>query len=407
MHFEGDNMMSVKRTNRSAVMRTLHNTGSMSRKRLAESIKLTPAAITKIVSEMIEDGIVVEGRALPSGGAGRREVLVELDYHSRCALGIHINRYYAVVSAVWLDGSVIFEESHRLPDYAPAEETVKLLCRRLMELTEEHKLASDCILGIGVAVRGITTMDGRVVRNSYGALDTKNYFLTRRIEQLTGYPTVMANNVRALLAAQMFLTKDEEVRSEFFLRCEDGIGGAFSINKQIWMGGSGQCSEIGHIPIIRRGGKQCTCGKSGCLETIASASAMRRDALEIMSEERTPVLYNRMSGRDPKSLSVDDVLEAACRGDAEVAAIVDRSVISLAHALKALIYMIDPEKIVLYGRLFENNYFLLRLQSEMREGVDFSHNVAVEKSRYNLQLDSCAAALLMVEHFFNRGGMKE
>ena len=52
MIYEGDNMMGIKRTNRSAALRLLHERGSMSRKRLAESTKLTPAAITKIVGEM-------------------------------------------------------------------------------------------------------------------------------------------------------------------------------------------------------------------------------------------------------------------------------------------------------------------------------------------------------------------
>lgn len=407
MRYEGDNMMDVKRTNRSAVMRILHEMGGMSRKRMAENIKLTPAAITKIVGELIEDGIVREGQALPSGGAGRREVLVELDLQAFCALGIHLNRRQAILSAVWLDGSVIFSEKQILPDFAPAEETVERLCARLMELTAEKGLEREKILGAGVAVRGATAADGESVRNSYGALDTKDYPLVRRVEELTGLPAVMANNVRALLAAQMFLARETELSSQFFLRCEDGIGAALSIDNQIWRGDNEQCSEIGHIPVILRGGKPCSCGKSGCLETIASPSAMREDALAILSEKRTPVLWKRMRGRDPASLHVEDVLEAARHGDAEVAAIVDRAVSSLAQALKAVIYVIDPAKIVLYGRLFESDYYLARLLSEMREGVDAGHTVPIEKSKYNGKLEESAAALLAVEAFYKNGGMME
>ena len=60
MSYEGDNMMGVKRKNRGAALRILHRQGSMSRKRLSEIIKLTPAAITKIVSEMLAEGLLVE-----------------------------------------------------------------------------------------------------------------------------------------------------------------------------------------------------------------------------------------------------------------------------------------------------------------------------------------------------------
>ena len=96
MPYEGDNMMGVKRTNRSAALRVLHESGSMSRKRLSESIKLTPAAITKIVGEMIAEGLLTEGRLLPGSGVGRREVMVELNCHAHTALGIFINLRQAI-----------------------------------------------------------------------------------------------------------------------------------------------------------------------------------------------------------------------------------------------------------------------------------------------------------------------
>ena len=111
MSFEGDNMMGVKRTNRSAALHLLHERGSMSRKRLSESIKLTPAAITKIVGEMIAEGLLTEGSMLPGSGVGRREVMVELNSRARATLGVFINLRQAFVSAVWLDGAVIFPKA--------------------------------------------------------------------------------------------------------------------------------------------------------------------------------------------------------------------------------------------------------------------------------------------------------
>ena len=77
MSYKGDNLMSVKRTNRSVALRALHEKGAMSRKRLAECMNLTPAAITKIVGEMISDGLISEGEMLSSGNAGRREILID------------------------------------------------------------------------------------------------------------------------------------------------------------------------------------------------------------------------------------------------------------------------------------------------------------------------------------------
>ena len=208
MPYEGDNMMGVKRTNRSAALRILHEQGSMSRKRLSESIKLTPAAITKIVGEMIAEGLLSEGSMLPGSGVGRREVMVELNSRARAALGIFINLRQAIVSGVWLDGSVIFSEAFDLPEKAPAEESVRMLCARLTELAEEHALDKERIIGVGVAMRGVTSSDGRVVHNSFGAFDEVDYPICDRVEALTGLPCMMRNNVRALFAAQMFLSPE-------------------------------------------------------------------------------------------------------------------------------------------------------------------------------------------------------
>ena len=405
MLHEGDNMMGVKRTNRSAALRILHEQGSISRKRLAESIKLTPAAITKIVGEMIAEGIVVEGRTLPSDGVGRGEGRVELNSQARCALGVLINLNQALLSAVWLDGSVIFFEEIKLVSPAPAEETVKKLSARLMSLVKEKKLARENIVGLGIAIRGVTSPDGRSLHNSFGAIDAEDFPICEKFEEYTGLSTVLSNNVRALFAAHMFLSRDKNSDSQFFLRCEYGIGASLSMNDRICLGTSQQCAEIGHIPVVKRGGKPCSCGKCGCLETVASPTAIREDALSILSPETTPVLWNMSRGKEPSQLSLDNVLDAARYGDEGVAAIVDKAVLVLGNALKSVIYILDPGKIVLYGRMFENSYYLSKLIAEVREGVDAGHSVAVEKSQYNCTLERIAAGVLAVEDFLDKGGL--
>ena len=406
MSYKGDNLMSVKRTNRSVALRALHEKGAMSRKRLAECMNLTPAAITKIVGEMISDGLISEGEMLSSGNAGRREILIDINTTSACGLGVLINLRHAILSATWLDGSVIFSEEIAIAASAPAEETARRLAARLLELLDNNGIERSRVVGLGIAVRGITSEDGRVVRNSFGALAESEYPLCALFEELTGFRCMMENNVRSLLAAQMFLSRDETTGSQFFLRCGYGIGAALSINGKIWHGVTAQCAEIGHIPVIRRGGKPCHCGKSGCLETIASPGAIREDALAILSEEKTPLLWRKCQEQGKENLSVFDVFTAASNGDEGAAAVVDQAVQALASAVKALIYLVDPGKIVLYGSLFEDSYYLSRLSSELQEGVDTRHRVVIEKSRYNQLLEDRAACLLAVQDFIDNGGIQ-
>lgn len=401
MRFEGDNMTAVRRNNRAAVLRCLHESGGLSRKKLSESVGLTQAAITKITRELIAEGLVSEGAAVQSGSAGRREVTLTLRPDARCALGVMIEPDSAVLSAVRLDGTVLFcETADLLPD---PEKTVKSLSERLLALTEAHRIPLETVVGTGVAVRGRISSDARSVRNGLGAW-REEYPLCERFEAYTGLPALLENNVRAMLAAQLFLSRDTGLRSQFFLRCEYGIGAALSIQGEVFRGDSEQCAEIGHIPAVRRGGKPCACGKSGCLETIASPTALVADAIGLADRETTPLLWQTLQEKGKQALTLDDVLDAARGGDGLIAAVVERAASALALALKGVLYVLDPGKLVLYGRLFDHPYYLAKLMSELSEGVDPGHSVPVEISRYNHMLEPCAAGLLAVRHFLENGG---
>ena len=127
----------------------------------------------------------------------------------------------------------------------------------------------------------------------------------------------------------------------------------------------------------------------------------------MLSADKTPLLWRMFQDRDASTMTVFDVLTAASNGDLGASAIVDQAVQALGSAIKALIYLVDPGKIILYGSLFEDPYYLSRLSSELQEGVDMRHAVAIEKSRYNLRLEDTAACLLAVQDFMDNGGIKE
>ena len=101
------------------------------------------------------------------------------------------------------------------------------------------------------------------------------------------------------------------------------------------------------------------------------------------------------------------MLDAAQGGDRGAAEVSDRAAQALANALKGAVYLIDPERIVLYGPLFDHPYFLSRLKAEMTVGVDAAHAVPMEKSRFNNILENKAAGLLAVAQFLENGGFVE
>ena len=402
---EGDNMMRLKRQNRAALLKALQRHGGLSRKRLAAELGLTPAAITKIAAELIAQNLVRETGPLSTGSVGRREITLALNPDARCALGVWLGLGRAVLSAIRLDGGVLFSEDIALAVPAEAEETVQRLSERLLALLTAYAIPRERVIGLGIAVRGMIGTDGRTVERSFDALDTDGFAICERFEAHTGFCAVLSNNVRALFAAELFFSHEAQTDSALFVRCASGIGSALSVRGQILSGSRGQCGEIGHIPVIRQGGKPCHCGKSGCLETIASPAAIVTEAQERFGAAQTPLLFAKRSSRE--AVTLYDVLDAAQGGDRGAAEVSDRAAQALANALKGAVYLIDPERIVLYGPLFDHPYFLSRLKAEMAVGVDAAHAVPMEKSRFNNILENKAAGLLAVAQFLENGGFVE
>ena len=133
---------------------------------------------------------------------------------------------------------------------------------------------------------------------------------------------------------------------------------------------------------------------------------MREDAQAILSPEQTPLLWQMTNGKKD-AVTTALVLDAARGGDAGALKIADRAAATLSDALKSVVYLLDPGRIVLYGEIFEHPYFLSRLLSEMDVGVDAAHAVPMEKSRFNGQLEQKAAGLLYIMQFYKDGGIME
>lgn len=176
MYQRGDNMTSVKKNNRQVLLELLHMQGNISRKRIAHQMHLTPAAITLIVSELIEEGIISEGASISSNNSsGRREVLLHINAQSRIALGVSIGLHDAVLSASYLDGSLIFSSNIPVINMESPKECVKALCVKLSKLIKKHGIKPDDIIGLGVAVRGIVDESRHFSVNSFGTFFSEKY----------------------------------------------------------------------------------------------------------------------------------------------------------------------------------------------------------------------------------------
>jgi predicted NBD/HSP70 family sugar kinase len=153
------------------------------------------------------------------------------------------------------------------------------------------------------------------------------------------------NDCQAAAIGELTYGKDFQTDNNLVLiNVHHGIGSGIIINREIFQGDGGFAGEIGHIVVVPEGGVICRCGKRGCLETVASARALTRQAKELIQQypdSRLP--------RDIQHINLDTLEEAFTAGDPLVHDLVLKSAEYLGMAISNIVGILNIQKIVLEG----------------------------------------------------------
>ena len=373
----------------------------MSRKEIAQRLGLTPAAITLITSDMIAEGLLVETRTeYNSVRVGRKEVILDINFGHYAAVGVCINRTKAEIICTDLRQNVIFEEQFSIEGCRQKSKVIMgKTCGLIRTRLEQYEVArTKKILGVGIGVRGIVNSEKGVSTHSFHLwednVDVKTFF-----EEQLGLPVVVNNNVRALAYGELFYFFNDYPDNSIFIKHGPGVGAA-----HISVGSAASdftCTpvELGHM-IVDPGGRVCSCGNHGCLETIVSYEAIQENAKAVFSSTLTPTLYSLAEGSADR-VSRDMILSAYDAGDKIIEEIFSRAAFYFAVAIRNSISLLNPSAIIMYGELFEDKKFWALLQQKLS---CFPGCNMVVKSRFNLKMDTLGPASTIIGNFFSGGG---
>lgn len=397
----GLNMTDVKKKNRCSVLELIFHQERISRKEIAEKLGLTPAAITLIINDLIEEGLIVEGKQEQAvKRKGRKEVLLHLRSSACFAIGVYINSDSCHILCSNMEHEIVFQEIMDTSDCnCSSERILDRLCRRLNALIRENVLVQPgSVLGIGISTIGKVDMERGISVDSYSVWE-KNVNVVKIVEEKTGYPVVLSNNICALACGDSFLSKEKYPFHTVFVKYGPGIGAARyrfensqSIRNMVSV-------EMGHM-IMEPNGPVCVCGSRGCLETITSYRAMFQSVWNLVSPDQTPIIYERTGGKR-ENMTIQIYLESYLAGENPTVSVTERSLYYLALALRNAIMVIEPKNLVLYGELFEveaiRNYLMEKLKTfNVGESVRFSH--------YSGELEAFGPVATVFYAFFENGG---
>ena len=171
--------------------------------------------------------------------------------------------------------------------------------------------------------------------------------------QMGGIPVALTNDANAAAMGEMTYGAARGMKNFIMITLGTGVGSGIVINGEVVYGHDGFAGELGHVCAVRHNGRQCNCGKSGCLETYASAMGVARTAREWIDLSEEP-----SSLRSLDNITSKDVYEAAKDGDKLALKIFDFTGTVLGQSFADFIAFSAPEAIVLFGGLARAKDFL-------------------------------------------------
>jgi glucokinase len=224
----------------------------------------------------------------------------------------------------------------------------------------------DRIVAIGVATPGSMDIPAGVMLEPPNMKPWRNVPVRDFIVDSFKKPTAFQNDANAAAYGEFWVGAGREYRSMVLFTLGTGVGGGIILDDKIVEGEHSHGAELGHMKIEMTNPRLCGCGKRGCLEAYASASAVVARTREALNANLAPsTLRDLLKGR--VALTARDVFKAAADGDALATKIVDETAFYLAIGASNLMHVIDPDVIAFAGGMTAaGDSFLNRIKEHVK-----------------------------------------
>jgi glucokinase len=234
-------------------------------------------------------------------------------------------------------------EAHKGQEHGLAQ-----MAQAVREAAAAAGLTLSRIVAIGVATPGTMDIPEGIILDPPNLKPWRNVPVRRYIEHTFGLPTAFQNDANAAAFGEFWAGAGKGVHSMGLFTLGTGVGGGIIIGDLVVEGEHSHGAELGHMKIEITDPRQCGCGRWGCLEAYASATAVVKRAQEALAaSDSTSALHGLL--KEQGGITSRDIFEAAAQGDALADKIVEDTAFYLAVGATNLIHTIDPDMVVFGG----------------------------------------------------------
>ncbi|MDK2950754.1 MAG: hypothetical protein PWQ77_419 [Kosmotogales bacterium] len=355
----------MKETNKKILYKEIYTNPFISRASLARKFKMSPATVTNLCSEMIEENLINEAGSSESTG-GRKPIILKINENYKTILGIKIGVGYLNFYLSNLIGEKIFSFEIENRDYKNSESTIEKITEEFEKMIAERRMAKKDILGVGVSVSGIVDTLTGIVTDSH-ILNWRDVFIGKKLREKLGLNIYILNDLDSFALAQLWKGKASNFANCFFITVGSGIGGSMTNNGKLFSL-TGAPLEIGHLSILKDG-KLCDCGSKGCLEAQIGFGAITK---YIYEETGIDSLKNEYKSLEMDEYSEIDYLRKAKKSDEKVfVKIFENYSYFLGLSLKNIINLFSPDYILIGGEAMEFKEYFLEKSIEIAKKNSF------------------------------------
>lgn len=322
---KGSNAERSRITNRRAVMGSIHSAGIMGRAEIARNLSLSTQAVSNIIAELLEDGLLFEN-GTRAGGRGLPAVQYAVNPDGGYAFGFEVRPSAIFGSLLDMHGKPVFTERLALKDARPnavIEHVIALRDKGLKAVS----ISDEKLLGAGIVMPGPFGRTGLAGQESdlpeWDSVDPHKLF-----EDALEIPVMVSNDANAAAMAERITGVAQGLSSYAYLYFGTGLGLGIVSQGHLVPGAFGNAGEIGHVAVPID-------GQMRSLESVLSRLSAQR----------------KLQGDDEQALDFQSIADLFAAQDSELMEWLDTASIALGHATQIIENLFDPQTIILGGAM--------------------------------------------------------
>ncbi|WP_026956961.1 ROK family transcriptional regulator [Algoriphagus vanfongensis] len=350
-----DGVVEIKSyLNKIKIIKNLYLKEANTASEICNEVGISLPTVNSLLSDLMTSGEVIKhGRAESQGG--RKPDLYRLAEDAFYVLSVDLSKFNMNLALYSCNNSIAHPKQSHKVTLNNEKDTFDKICDLMEKYIQSTGIPNEKIIAIGISMPGLLDSVGGV-NYTYFRFGKKT--LLENFQERFKKKIFMENDARAMTLAEFKFGSDHNHKNVLGLFVGWGIGLGIIIDGKIYRGASGFAGEFSHSPIFESRDVTCTCGKKGCLEAVASGTAIVKMAEDAIQLDKDSILA-RMVRDHQGELEPGIVVEAALAGDQRAITILSEAGLDLGRGISMLIQVLNPELIIIGGSVAEASQYLI------------------------------------------------